>query len=145
MERIGNNPVLQYSLDESKSTQPVVCAGCSDITICSAADVQATAGRILEVQVHVRNVCPGKRTALAVSVHELDGNDNEQMRGRKIMTLPAHRERSCRDFLVRGLQFLLPEDISLAESCDVETGCTNRRFVVRSAVHYIDACAGTEE
>lgn len=130
------NNVLRYRIDEERCSEVLSLAGCSDTLACSMADVQPAAqGRMIEIAVRVRRICPGKRTALGIMLHELDENDVEYVRGMKAMTLPAHHEQSCRDIVVEGVRFILPEDISLAE----DSGrCGERRFRVRTHVHYVD-------
>lgn len=127
---------LRYRVDEQNTSEVVSIGGCSDTVSCSMANVQPAAqGRMIEIGVRVRRVCPGKRTALGILLHELDENDAEYLRGMKTMTLPAHNESSCRDIVVEGMQFVLPEDVSL--SCD--GSCGERRFRIRTHVHYMDA------
>lgn len=130
------NNVLRYRIEDERISEVLTLSGCCDTLACSMADVQPAAqGRMIEVGVRVRRVCPGKRTALGIMLHELDENDVEQIRGVKTMTLPAHHEQSCRDIVVEGVRFILPEDISLAEDSG---GCGERRFRVRTHVHYVD-------
>lgn len=136
MENNHSN-VLRYRLDEERISEVINIDGCSDTIACSVAEVQPAAqGRIMELSVRVRRVCPGKRTALGVLLHELDENNAEHVRGMKTMTLPAHHEQSCRDIVVENLRFVLPEDISLAENG--AAGCGQRSFRIRTHVHYVD-------
>ena len=133
-----NDNVLRYKANDDLVSEVISIGGCSDMTACTIANVQPSAqGRIVEIGVRVRRVCPGKRTALGILLHELDENDVEYVRGMKSMTLPAHSESSCRDIVVEGIRFVLPEDVSLAESC-ASGGCGERRFRVRTHVHYVD-------
>ena len=130
-----NSSVLRYKIDDEMVSEVISVGGCSDTVACSIANVQPAAqGRMVEIGVRVRSVCPGKRTALGILLHELDANDVEYVRGMKSMTLPAHSESSCRDIVVEGIRFVLPEDISMGD----EGGCGERRFRVRTHVHYVD-------
>lgn len=125
---------LRYRMDEDRKSEVVSIDGCSNSVACSIVNAcPDEQGRMIEIGVRVRRVCPGKRTALGILLHELDENDAEYLRGMKTMTLPAHNEQSPRDIVVEGVRFVLPEDVSLAE----EGG--NRRFRVRTHVHYMDA------
>ena len=122
-------------MDDVKASEVISIGGCSDTASCSVVDVRPESqGRMVEIAVRVRSVCPGKRTALGVLLHELDENDVEHVRGMKSMTLPAHQEQYCCDIIVEGLRFILPEDVSLS----ADGGCGERRFRVRTHVHYMD-------
>lgn len=133
----NNASALRLRIDDERSSDVVSIGGCSDTVSCSMADIQPEKqGRIVEVGVRVRRVCPGKRVALGLLLHELDENDVEHVRGLKTMTLPAHHEQSCRDIVVEGVRFVLPEDVSLASSGT--SSCGERRFRVRTHVHYMD-------
>lgn len=103
-------------------------------------------GRIVQMDVRLCNVCPGRRVALAVILHELDNQGVEHKRGMKTMTVPAHNRASCSDVTVRCLKFVLPESLDVSGS----TGsiCNRRNFRARFVAHYIDSdfecCPGTE-
>lgn len=135
---------LHYAAGRYDEGESVALDRCSDTMTCELADMEAESrGRILELCVKIVNVCPGKRTALGVILSESDGNGGEEHRGMKTMTVPAHNEPGSRDILVRGIRFVLPEELSLA----CEGG--QRQFVVRTVVHYVDlddgqscACGG---
>ena len=86
---------------------------CEDAVILDAGSVMLSSlGRILQLDVTVKNVCPNKRVALAVILTEVDQNGMEYSRGMKTMTLPAHTSDSCRDVLVKCISFVLPEDLT---------------------------------
>lgn len=94
-------------------------------------------GRILQLDVTVKNVCPGRRVALAVILTELDSAGGEHPRGMKTITVPAHSCSGCRDVLVRCVKFVLPEDLTLSGSCR-HSLCGTRRFKARCIAHPID-------
>lgn len=108
------NDVLEYELEDSELS---------------------SLGRLLNLSFTVKNVCPYKRVAVAVTVHELDSKNKEHPRGLKTFVI-SHRERGCRDIKVNCLHFVLPE--SLDENCTPNSICDKRRFVVRTISHYID-------
>lgn len=112
--------------------------GCEDTINFDAGDVVLqSAGRILQLDVTVKNVCPNKRVALAVILNETDPEGNEYSRGMKMMTIPAHRETSCRDVKVRCIKFVLPEDIDVSGT---GTGtCNQRNFNAKFIANYIDS------
>lgn len=132
---LGNSYTLQYNPGDCNCSANVNGETCGQTICCDLAELPLEDdGRILEVTARVSNICPGKRTAMAVMVHELDEKDNEYVRGVKTFTLPAHQEQGRRDILIKGVRFVLPEDISLSR------GCINgrRRFMVRAIAHYAD-------
>lgn len=111
--------------------------GCSDAVEIDAGDICMDGpGRIVQLDVTLRNVCPHKRVALAVLLNEVDSQGNEYKRGLKTMTVPAHTREGCRDVTLRCINFVLPEDLNVSGStCAV---CDKRSFKVRFIAHYID-------
>ncbi|MBQ8598681.1 MAG: VWA domain-containing protein, partial [Oscillospiraceae bacterium] len=120
--------------------------GCTDTIEFDAGELGLESlGRIVQLDVTLTNVCPGRRVALAVILNELDDEDLEYKRGMKILTIPAHEFDSCRDITIRCVKFVLPEDLSQAE--DTTSICGERRFRARFVAHYIDndfACCDEE-
>ena len=112
--------------------------GCADTILADLGDVYLSSlGRILQLDVTVRHVCPNRRVALAAILTEVDENGMEYQRGMKTMTLPAHRYEGCRDIQVKCIQFVVPEDIS--ENGEPEHAmCAPRKFKVRFIAHTID-------
>ena len=111
--------------------------GCSDAVVVDMGDTYLESlGRIIQLDVTVRNVCPGKRVALAVILTEVDENGEEYQRGMKAMTIPAHDSPTCRDILVRCIKFVVPEDLDVSGN----TGrlCNQRNFKARFIAHNID-------
>lgn len=112
--------------------------GCSDTVEFDAGDIcMDSLGRIVELSVTLRNVCPNKRMALAVLLHEVDQYGHEHKRGIKTMTVPAHTRQSCRDVTIRCIRFVLPEDLDVSGSENAM--CNSRKFRVRFIAHYIDS------
>lgn len=93
-------------------------------------------GRILQLDVTLRNVCPHKRVALAVIITEVDEHGIEYKRGLKTITVPAHTQTSCHDVTVRCIKFVLPEELDMSGS--PTTLCNERKFRARFIAHYID-------
>lgn len=93
-------------------------------------------GRILQLDVTVKNVCPNKRVALAVILTEVDEHGTEYKRGMKTMTIPAHTGSGCHDVMVRCIKFVLPENLDVSGSTD--SMCNRRNFKARMIAHYID-------
>ena len=121
--------------------------GCEDTLEFDAGGLDMESlGRIVQMDVRLRNVCPNRRVALAVMLHEVDQQGVEHKRGMKIMSVPAHNRATCSDVTVRCLKFVLPESLDVSGS----TGsiCNRRNFRARFVAHYIDSdfdcCPGTE-
>ena len=125
----------------------ITAEGCTDTIEFDAGELALESlGRILQLDVTVQNVCPNKRVALAVILNETDPEGNEYRRGMKTMTIPAHRETSCRDVTVRCIKFVLPEDLDVSGT---GSGMCNRRtFNAKFIAHYVDSdfeCCTVEE
>ncbi len=118
--------------------------GCEDTIEFDAGELELESlGRILQLDVTLKRVCPNKRVALAAIITELDDEDNEYKRGMKTMTIPAHTMTGCRDVVVRCIKFVLPEDLNVSDNS--MTTCGKRRFRARFIAHYVDSgfeCCG---
>lgn len=111
--------------------------GCEDTVEFDAGSLgMDSLGRIVQLCVTLRNVCPGRRVALAVILTEVDDEDNEYKRGLKTMVIPAHTRETCRDVAVRGINFVLPESLDVSGCTD--SICDQRNFKARFIAHYID-------
>ena len=112
--------------------------GCEDSMVIDMGDTYLESlGRIVQLDVAVKNVCPGKRVALAVILTEVDSEGVEYQRGMKTMTIPAHDYPSCRDILVKCIKFVLPEDLNVS-SFEQGSMCNTRNFKARFLAHNID-------
>lgn len=111
-----------------------VALGCADTIVFDAGAIEMQSlGRIVKVDFTLQNVCPNKRVAVAVVLSEIDEEGNEHKRGMKTLTIPAHRQSSCRDVLVRCVKFVLPEDLG-----DTTGICSERNLRVRVLANYIN-------
>ena len=136
---INNNYTLQYQPENCNCSDTITSERCNNVMTYNLDDMPVEdQGRILELNARIKNICPGRRTAVAISLHELDENDVEYVRGMKAFTLPAHQEQGCRDILLQKVRFVLPEDISLASDYPAGAGCGSRRFIARTFAHYVD-------
>ena len=64
--------------------------GCSDsLLIDMGGTYLESLGRIIQMDVTIKNVCRGKRVALAAILTEVGENGMEYQRGMKAMTIPA--------------------------------------------------------
>ena len=112
--------------------------GCSDSVLVDMGDTYLESqGLIIQMDVTIKNVCPGKRVALAAILTEVDENGMEYQRGMKTMTIPAHSSSVCRDVLVKCIKFVVPEDLDVSRESDQST-CNRRKFKVRFIAHNID-------
>lgn len=111
---------------------------CRDAVEMDAGDVYLSSlGRIIRVDARVKNVCPGRRVALGVILTEVDDSGTEYQRGMKAVTIPAHDQSSCRDVLVKGITFVVPEDLDVSEGPEGAI-CNTRNFRVRLLANNID-------
>lgn len=109
----------------------VPITGCEEFVQFDAGDLALEdAGRILQLDINLLNVCPGRRVALAVTLSELDDGGVAQPRGMKFYTIPAHTLGSCADVLITCIRFILPE-----ESAGL---CEERSLTAQFMAHYID-------
>lgn len=109
--------------------------GCQDSVLVDLGDVYLESqGRIIQMDVTIQNVCPGKRVALAAILTEVDQNGMEHQRGMKAFTIPAHSAPVCRDVLVKCIKFVVPEDLSVSGGAM----CSPRKFKARFLANNID-------
>ena len=138
---------LQYQTENCNCSDTISFSGCNSVMTYDLDDLPVESqGRVLQLNAKVKSVCPGRRTAVMISLHELDENDQEQSRGMKAFTLPAHQENGCRDITLSKVRFVLPEDLSLASSAaaantanNCGVACNARRFIARTFAHYVDS------
>jgi len=112
------------------------CDSAKEVTIASECHNEASLGRVMDVTMTLRNVCPGRRCAVGVNLTEMDENGNEYQRGFRSLTVPAHNYCTNRDIELPALRFVMPEDVSVADN-----GC-RRHFVVRAINHYLEEPGG---
>ena len=120
-----------------KCPEPVdlVVEGCDDSVLVDLGDVYLESqGRIIQMDVTIKNVCPGKRVALAAILTEVDQDGMEHQRGMKAMTIPAHNAPMCRDVLVKCIKFVVPEDLNVSGGAM----CSPRRFKARFLANNVD-------
>lgn len=120
-----------------KCPEPVelTVEGCRDSVLVDLGDVWLESqGRIIQMDVTIKNVCPGKRVALAAILTEVDQEGVEHQRGMKAMTIPAHSAPVCRDVLVKCVKFVVPEDLSVSGGAM----CSPRKFKARFLANNID-------
>ena len=138
-------PSPKIRIDCDMSICPEGCPEPVDVTIDGCEDTVEynvgelgldSPGRILHLDVTLKNVCPHRRVALAAILNEVDDKGIEHKRGLKTITVPAHDRPECRDVTVRCIRFVLPEDLDVSD--DPDSICNERRFKARFIAHYID-------
>lgn len=116
----------------------VTIKGCEDSAVVDLGNVYLESqGRILQLDVTVKDVCPGQRVALGVILTEADPSGVEYQRGFKAFTIPAHQAPACRDVLVRCIRFVLPEDLNVSGG-NGRAICGPRNLKVRFLANTID-------
>lgn len=111
--------------------------GCRDATVVTTGDVVLTGlGRIVQVNTVVKNVCPGKRVAVAVLLSEVDDEGVEHARGTKTLLIPAQSGEVCQDVQLKCISFVVPE--SLDVTGNTAYICNARKFAVRILANYVD-------
>ena len=139
-------PEPYVTVDCEKPVEPEKCPkpvefkieGCKDFAEIDLGDVYLESlGRILELNLTIKNVCPDKRVALGIILTEVDCYGKEYQRGLKTMTIPAHHSSGCRDIQVKCIKFVLPEDLNV---CRGNSGsmCGERKFKAQVIANTID-------
>lgn len=98
-------------------------------------------GRVLDVTLTLRNVCPCRHISVGYLVTEVDENNNEHARGFKAFTVEPHYYASCRDMELESTRFILPDDARV-DGCSGQCEGT-RHFIVRAEAHYADTAVTT--
>ncbi|MHB1153090.1 MAG: hypothetical protein ACYCWE_04895 [Eubacteriales bacterium] len=93
-------------------------------------------GFILELSIKLKDVCPKRRTALALILYELDKCGKEYIRGFKTVLVPPTGKYVCDDICVNCLRFVVPEALDISGDWDP---CGPRKFVVRYTANYVDS------
>ena len=138
-------PSPELEVDCDIIVRPEICPepveltvdGCEDMLEFDAGDLgMESLGRIVQLSVTLKNVCPHRRVALAAILTEVDDHGLEYKRGMKTVLVPAHTKESCRDVTVRCIKFVLPESLDVSGS--TSSICNARNFKARFIANYID-------
>lgn len=115
----------------------VKLAGCEDSVEVNAGDIKLTSlGRILQLDVTLKDICPNKRIALAVILTETDEHGLEENRGIKFLTIPPHTKSGCHDITVRCIKFVLPDMPETGSF--TQPHCKEKEIKVKFIANYID-------
>lgn len=116
----------------------ITAKGCKDSVELNAGDIElSSSGRILQLNVTVKNVCPHKRIALAVILTENDLRGMEKNCGMKVLTIPAHTKNTCADINIRCIKFVLPDDFCASGLSN--SHCGKRELKAKFIANYIDS------
>lgn len=139
-------PDPEVEVDCGVEVYPEPCPVPVDLTVEGCADAVEvdlgqigleSQGRIIQMDVTIKNVCPGRRVALAAILTEVGEGGQEYPRGMKTMTIPAHRSPGCRDVLVKCIRFVVPEDLDVSGGTQ-DAICNPRKFKARFLANSID-------
>ena len=86
-------------------------------------------GRLVELGLTLRSVCPSRRVALGVL---LEDGEEGGFRSFKAFVIPAQCGKKCRDIRVEGIRFVVP---------DTRCHCLSRDFTARAIANYMDTDA----
>lgn len=106
------------------------CDSTQKLCVTSPCEDQQSMGRVLDVSVTLENVCPGRRSAVGLTLTEVDENGAEYARGFRAVTVPAHSGSGNCSIQLQPVRFILPDDQSLQR---------RRHFICRVDQHYMDA------
>ena len=107
------------------------CQGCADV--CLQEFGPESLGRIIYLNLTLKQICPEKRVAVAVFLTEVCPGERELPCGTKFFTVPAHHGHGCQDVVLHCIPFIVPEN-----SANAGALCRKRYFNARVLSHYID-------
>lgn len=122
MERVSfQNPAVQVEVEPGRGLLV------QDLGAIPAAD----GGCVLELSLRLSGVCPDARTALALTLTELDKDGLEYPRGLRTLLVEAHHGPDANDVAVEAVRFPLPRALDVS-------GGGIRRFLVRVDAQCVD-------
>ncbi len=128
---------LSICADYYCKSEVITVKGCDDLVCFNLGEnFFKQNGFILELSLKLKDVCPKRRTALAVILYELDKCEKECKRGFKTVFLPSTGKYVCSDICVDCLRFVVSESLDKNDYCN---SCVPRKFVVRYIANYIDS------
>lgn len=118
-------------VDPCPEPQEIEFEGCQDYLAYDLGDyVIDNVGRILELSLTIKNVCPNKKVAVAILLNEIDRYGVEHKKAIKIISIPAHTNSRCKDIKLTNIKLVLPEEDN--------NMCGTKKFAVRALINYID-------
>ena len=126
-----------YFPEECPTAMEFTVESCEDAVNISLNDVELhSLGRIVQVNVTIKDVCPGKRIAVGVFLSEMNPCNQEVRRGVKMFTVPPLNGTHCRNLKLKCIRFVVPEDID-GTYCE-DMLCRKRIFKASAIANYID-------
>ena len=120
--------------------------GCQDALRVQLNDTELKSlGRIVQVDVTIKAVCPGKRLAVSIILTETGADGTAYPRGVKHILVPAQTGDACQDITLRCIPFSLPE--ALDPTGSMTSLCNPRSFHAQVIANYVDtdfACCEEE-
>ena len=111
--------------------------GCQDAVHVGLGNVALQGlGRIVQMDVTLKAICPGKRVAASMILMEVAPDGTELPRGVKHILVPAQAGDGCKDITLKCVQFSLPEGLDAAGGAG--SICEPRQFAARVIVNYVD-------
>ena len=111
--------------------------GCRDAAHVVLGDVAMQGlGRIVQVDVTLKAICPGKQVAASILLMEVAPDGTELPRGVKHILVPAQTGDACKDITLKCIQFSLPEGLDATGNAD--SVCNVRKFAARVIANYVD-------
>lgn len=111
---------------------------CEEAKIKSMPDKELdNTGRVLDVTMTLRNVCPCRHVSVGYLLTELDEDNNEHSRGFKAFTVEPHYQAGGADVELESIRFILPDDARLdggKRQCE-----GTRHFIIRAEAHYAES------
>lgn len=115
----------------------IVVPSCQDAVRAALPEVvPGGLGRIVQLDVVLKSVCPGKRLAVSVILGEVDASGVAAPRGVKHILVPAQTGEECQDVTIKCIQFSLPE--ALDPSGDGSSLCKARNLQAQVIANYVD-------
>ncbi len=129
----GGGPVIVESCPPAVSFQ---LEGCQDAAVTTIDTAIGGLGRIVQADILIQNVCPGKRIAVAAVLSEADAQGTEQARGLKTFLIPPQTGNTCQDVQLKCVSFVVPE--ALDTTGNTASLCNARSFSLRVLANYVD-------
>lgn len=122
---------------ETREDGHIYYRSCEDAKVKSMPDMELEGtGRVMDVTMTLRNVCPCRHVSVGYLVTEVDAQNNEYSRGFKSFTVEPHYNSRCCDVDVATTRFILPDDVRVDGGDSLCEG--TRHFIVRCEAHYAD-------
>ena len=112
--------------------------GCEDAVRVEVPAVDLSSlGRLVQMDVTLRSLCPDKRVAVTALLTEVDAQGTEHSRGVKHILIPPRSGTACSDVTLRCLRFSVPEALDVSGGSPVSL-CDPRTFRARVIANYVD-------